>query len=128
MSRIKFLSVSVLLALVLSTAPTMALTGLSAPSATPCTGKGTAEELRALATLIVNDELTEEAISCYQALSDASKAQLFEVIAIERGISVAELHEEARKDVEAMRRIRDSNSTPLGYWQQLIERSWTSLG
>lgn len=135
MRPLRLLAVFVLLELLLSAAPRMALAqnthiNLAVPSAlstTPCTSKGTVEELKALAALIVRDELTEEARAYYWALSDESKAQLFEAVAAERGISVAQLHEETRKNMEAMKR-RTSGSTPLGFWQQLIERAWFSLG
>lgn len=135
MRRIRLLTVSVLLALLLSAAPKMALaqnthTNLTVPSAlstTPCTSKVAPEELKALAALIVRDELTEEARTCYWALSDESKAQLFEAVAVERGISVAQLHEETLKNVEAMKR-RTLDSTLLGFWQQLIERALFSWG
>jgi len=45
-----------------------------------CNGEGTSKELKALATLVVSGEITEEVRRCSQALSDEGKAQLFEII------------------------------------------------
>jgi hypothetical protein len=93
-----------------------------------CNGEGTSKELKALATLVVSGEITEEVRRCSQALSDEGKAQLFEIIAVERGLSIDELHEEARRDREALETRRISGYSPLGFWQQLIELHWTALG
>jgi len=85
-----------------------------------CNGEGTSKELKALATLVVSGEITEEVRRCSQALSDEGKAQLFEIIAVERGLSIDELHEEARRDREALETRRIAGYSPLGFWQQLL--------
>lgn len=87
----------------------------------PCVGRGSDEQIQALATLIVNERVSDEVRRCYEDLGDEGKAQVFEAMATLRGISVKELQEEALQDMLA--RATQPLAAP-GDWLQPLERAW----
>ncbi|MGC9400594.1 MAG: hypothetical protein ACP5HM_15865 [Anaerolineae bacterium] len=135
MRKVKFVSVFVLLALLLSAGPGVALAQKPGPEAGPevmlspdtCSGKGTDEQIQALAKLALEDQVSGKALGCYEALSAEGKARVFEAVAEQRGI-LQELDEETRWNKVAMEQNLSKQNLPreampLGgqVWEQLIE-------
>lgn len=90
-------------------------------STAACVGKVASAQVRALAERIVNDRVGQRERDCYDALTDADKALVFEAIAVLRGVPVDELHAEARQDA----RTRGDGEYIVAagiYWRQPIER------
>lgn len=93
-----------------------------------CEDLDTDAKIKLLAKLIVNDQVDEDVRNCYDTLTIEEKAQLFEAVAEERGISVAELRQEADEDAAQRQDVSDiplpgedvtAREIP---WQELIER------
>lgn len=143
MCKVKFVSVFMLLALLLSAGTGTVLAGEpntdSGPevvlSSATCTGAGTDEQIQALAELISKEQVSEEAAGCYEALNAEGKARLFEKMAEQRGLLSA-LREETRQDKLAMARSTPQQIGPQqtappgsrGCWTQLIEHTYWSIG
>jgi hypothetical protein len=81
----------------------------------------------------VKDKVDQEVRDCYNSLADEDKARVFEAMAVERGISVEKLREEADENNRRMQEDQHSEAIskpeelhalthPGSFWRQLIER------
>lgn len=100
----------------------------SSDAQTVCEDLDTDAKIELLAKLIVDDQVDEDVRNCYDTLTIEEKAQLFEAVAEERGISVEELRQEADEDAAQREDVSDTplpgeDATARGIdWRQLIER------
>lgn len=125
MFRTKLIELLLILGVIVSASPknTMAeelpetANAFSSVSEEFCSDYSVDKKIEEIAELLIRGEESEEAVACYESLSDEGKAKVFETVAILRGFSVDDL----RRDAEGMKQFSQTTN-PLAAWDQLIER------
>lgn len=119
MSKTKLISILVAVTVILSGWPDVVMAenlgaGLNSARSVNCK-----KQICNLAQMIANDQVTDAARVCYEALSDADKALVFEMLATFRGIDIEILHKEALQNSQGVEMTPMINGE---WWRQPVER------
>lgn len=131
MRKIRFFQLVIALALVVAGWPHSVFAespaGERQARKTICTGGD--KDAQTIARMIVSNHITQDIERCFAKLSDKEKAQVFEQMALLRGISIEELNKEAESDMQFNNSVARQSVTINGIsWRQPIERgyAWAS--